>query len=51
VVGEAGWVVLGGCGSCGRGAALGLLGGRGGGGLDVAALHLDAAQALPVAPL
>ena len=37
-------------GGCGRGAALGLLGGRGGGGLDVAALHLDAAQALPVAP-
>jgi hypothetical protein len=43
MVGVASWVVL---GSCGRGAALAdgdLLGGRGGGGLDVAALHLDAA--------
>ena len=50
LVGVAGWVVL---GSCGRGAALtdgGLLGGRDGGGL-VATLHLDTAQALPVAPL
>jgi hypothetical protein len=51
VVGVAVWVVL---GSCGRGAALadgGFLGGHGSGGLDVTALHLDAAQALPVAPL
>jgi hypothetical protein len=49
-VGVAGWVVM---ASCGRGATLadcGLLDGRGGGGL-VAALHLDTAQALPIAPL
>ena len=54
MVGVVGWVVLRGCSCCRGGAALAhsrLLGGRGGGGLDVAALHLDAAQALPVAPL
>lgn len=32
-------------------ASRGLLGGHGGGGVDVAAVHLDAAQPLPVAPL
>jgi hypothetical protein len=56
VVGVAGRVVLRGRRGCsgGGGAALsyrGLLGGRRGRGLDVAALHLDAAQALPVSPL
>lgn len=55
VVGVAGRVVL--CGRRGSGsgcAALAyrcLLGGRSGGSLDIAALHLDAAQALAVAPL
>ena len=51
----AGSVVLRGRHCCRRGSAAladgGLLGGRRGGGLDVATLHLDAAQALPVAPL
>ena len=51
----AGSVVLRGRHCCRRGSAAladgGLLGGCGGGGLDVATLHLDAAQALPVAPL
>lgn len=54
MVGVADWVVL----RCrcrrGGGAALAdgcLLSGRRGGGLDVATLNLDAAQALPVAPL
>jgi hypothetical protein len=49
----ASWVALRGR-SCWGGAALAngrLLGGYGGRGLDVAAMHLHAAQALPVAPL
>jgi hypothetical protein len=49
----ASWVVLRGRSCCG-GAALAdgrLLGGYGGCGLDVTAMHLHAAQALPVAPL